>query len=185
MIGSTLDQIAAARGGDAIDALLDLSAADRLRARFSMLLANYDDARVAALLRRPESLIALSDAGAHVSVLCDAGYATHLLGYWVRERGVLGWEGAVRRLTSMPAEVYGIPGRGVLAPRAAADITCFDPTRVAARPPEKIRDFPAGATRYVTRADGIEHVFIGGEEFLAHGELTGAMPGIVLAPSAR
>ncbi len=179
-VGRSLTEIAAARGGDAIDALLDLSAAADLHARFSMVLVNYDEERVGALLRRPESLIALSDAGAHVSVLCDAGYATHLLGHWVRERGVFTWEEAVRRLTSMPAAIYGVPERGLLAPGQVADVTCFDPTRVAARPPEKVHDFPAGATRYVTRAEGIEHVFVRGREFLAHGEWTGAHPGVVL-----
>ena len=183
LAGRTLAEIAAARGGDAIDALLDVSAAENLRARFSMLLVNYDDEHVGPLLRRPESLIALSDAGAHVSVLCDAGYATHLLGHWVRERRLFAWEEAVRRLTSMPAAIYGIPDRGLLAPGLVADVTCFDPTRVGARPPEKVRDFPADALRYVTRADGIEHVFIGGDEFLAGGEWTGATPGAVLGPA--
>jgi N-acyl-D-aspartate/D-glutamate deacylase len=180
--GQTLAEIAAARGGDVIDVLLDVSAAEDLRARFSMLLVNYDDDAVGDLLRRPESLIALSDAGAHVSVLCDAGYATHLLGHWVRDRGLFGWEEAVRRLTSMPAAIYGVPERGLLAPGLVADVTCFDPTRVGARPPEKVRDFPAGAVRWVTRADGVEHVFVGGEELLAHGEWTGVHPGTVLAP---
>src|SRR5207244_4266660 len=90
-VGRPLAETAAARGGDAIDALLELSAAEELRARLSMLLLNYEEEHVGALLARPESLIALSDAGAHVSVLCDAGYATHLLGRWVRERGLCGW----------------------------------------------------------------------------------------------
>lgn len=183
-VGRTLAEIAAARGGDAIDALLDVSAAEGLHARFTMVLVNYDEDEVGALLRRPESLVALSDAGAHVSVLCDAGYATHLLGHWVRERGALGWEEAVRRLTSMPAAIYGVPERGLLAPGLAADVVCFDPTRVGARPPEKVRDFPAGAARYVTRADGIAHVLVGGQEFFAGGEWTGASAGTVLAPAA-
>jgi N-acyl-D-aspartate/D-glutamate deacylase len=183
-VGRTLAEIAAARGGDVVDALLDVSAAEDLHARFSMLLVNYDDDHVGALLRRPESLIALSDAGAHVSVLCDAGYATHLLGHWVRERGLFGWEEAVRRLTSMPAAIYGVPERGSLAPGLPADVTCFDPARVGARPPEKVRDFPGGAARYVTRADGVEHVFIAGEAFIADGAWTGAQPGAVLAPRA-
>src|SRR6266481_1020876 len=161
-------------------ALLALSAAEDLRARFSMLLVNYDEDQVGMLLGRPESLIALSDAGAHVSVLCDAGYATHLLGHWVRERGLFGWEEAVRRLTAMPAAIYGIPERGLLAPGRVADVVCFDPARVAARAPEKVRDFPGGAARYVARAEGIEHVFIGGQEFMARGEWTGAYPGTVL-----
>ena len=111
---------------------------------------------------------------------CDAGYATHLLGRWVRERGLFGWEEAVRRLTAMPAAIYGIPERGLLAPGRVADVVCFDPARVAARAPEKVRDFPGGAARYVARAEGIEHVFIGGEELMARGEWTGAYPGTVL-----
>jgi N-acyl-D-amino-acid deacylase len=183
-VGKTLAEIAAMRGGDVIDALLDVSAAEELHARFSMLLVNYDDEHVGALLRRPESLIALSDAGAHVSVLCDAGYATHLLGHWVRERGLFGWEEAVRRLTSMPASIYGIPERGHIAPGLPADVTCFDPTRVGARPPEKVRDFPGGAPRYVTRADGVEHVFIAGEAFIEAGRWNGAYPGVPLVPAS-
>ena len=182
LVGRSLADIAAARGGDVVDALFETAKQDR-QARFSMLLLNYDEERVAELLRQPESLIALSDAGAHVSVLCDAGYATYLLGHWVRERRLFSWEEAVRRLTSMPAELYAIAGRGRLVAGAVADITCFDPTRVAMLPPERVRDFPAGAERYIARATGIERVFIAGEEFLVGGEWTGAYPGQLLAPS--
>ena len=60
-------------------------------------------------------MLALSDAGAHMDTLCDQGFTTYLLGHWVRERGVLGLEEAVRLLTSVPAERYGLAGRGRLA----------------------------------------------------------------------
>jgi N-acyl-D-aspartate/D-glutamate deacylase len=180
LVGRSLAEIAAQRGGNVVDALFDSARADDLNARFSMLLLNYDEEGVAEILRQPESLIALSDAGAHVSVLCDAGYATHLLGHWVRERRLFSWEEAVRRLTAMPAAVYGITGRGRLIAGAAADVTCFDPTRVAMQEPERVRDFPAGATRYIVRATGIERVFIDGTEFLADGKWTGAYPGRLL-----
>jgi N-acyl-D-aspartate/D-glutamate deacylase len=176
LVGRSLAEIAALRGGDVVDALFETALGD-LDARFTMLLLNYDDDRVGDLLRQPESLIALSDAGAHVSVLCDAGYATHLLGHWVRRRKLFTWEEAVRRLTSMPAAVYGMPDRGRLVPGAVADITCFDPERVDMLAPERVRDFPAGAERYITRATGIERVLIAGEEFLVGGEWTGAYPG--------
>jgi len=179
-IGGTLADVAAERGGDVIDALFDLALADDLAARFSMLLLNYDDDRVAELLRRPEGLIALSDAGAHVSVLCDAGYATHLLGYWVRERGLLPLEQAIHRLTAMPADVYGIAGRGRLVPGAAADVTCFDPARIGSRAPERVADFPAGAQRWIVRADGIAHVLVGGVPFVEDGDLTGSRTGRVV-----
>jgi hypothetical protein len=151
-----------------------------LNARFSMLLLNYDEDRVGELLRQPESLIALSDAGAHASILCDAGYATHLLGHWVRERGVFSVEEAVRRLTSMPAEVYGIAERGRLVEGAAADVTCFDPGRVAMRAAERVRDLPGGAERVVTKSDGVVNVFVAGAALLAHGTWTGRQGGRVL-----
>ncbi|MBM4266422.1 MAG: amidohydrolase family protein [Deltaproteobacteria bacterium] len=183
LVGRTLSEIARERGGDEADALLDLSRAEELKARFSMTLLNFDEERVGALLREPEALIALSDAGAHVSILCDAGYATHLLGYWVRERGLFSWEEAVRRLSAMPARIYGIPDRGRLVPGAVADVTCFDPERVAMRRPERVRDFPADTERYVVRADGIELVLVGGRELVVAGETTDERPGAVVAPA--
>lgn len=82
------------------------------------------------LVTDPRFLIGLSDRGAHVDQLCDAGYATHLLGTWVRERQALTLEAAVRRLTSEVAELFGIPDRGVLAPGRAADMVLFDPATV-------------------------------------------------------
>jgi len=178
--GRTLADVAAARGGDVIDALFDLALADDLGTRFSMLLLNYDEDRVADLLRRPDGLIALSDAGAHVSVLCDAGYATHFLGHWVRERGLLPLEEAVRRLTSMPADVYGVADRGRLVPGAAADVTCFDAARVGSRQPERVTDFPGGAPRWIVRSEGIACVLVGGVPFLDGGECTGSLPGRVI-----
>src|SRR5207247_9835570 len=99
-------------------------------------------------------------------------------------RGLLGWGVAVRRGRARRAAIYGIPERGLLAPGRVAEVVCFVPTRVAARAPEKVRDFPGGAARYVVRAEGIEHVFIRGEEFMARGEWTGAHPGAVLDGSA-
>jgi len=62
-------------------------------------------------------------------MLCDAGYQTYLLGTWVREGQALTLEEGVRRLTSDPAEVFGVRGRGRLAPGLAADVAIFDATR--------------------------------------------------------
>lgn len=180
-VGHALAEIAASRGGDVVDALFDISVDERMAARFSMLLLNFDEERVGALLRQPESLVALSDAGAHVSVLCDAGYATHFLGHWIRERNLFDWPEAVRRLTSMPADIYGIRDRGRLVPGAVADVTCFDPQRVSMNPPERVRDFPANAERYVATAEGIELVLIAGEDFIVGGKWTGAYPGQLLS----
>ena len=85
--------------------------------------------RMTEILNDPSVLIALGDGGAHVDMLCDAGYPTYLLGTWVRERQALTLEEGVRRLTSDPADVFGIRDRGRLAPGLAADVAIFDPTR--------------------------------------------------------
>jgi N-acyl-D-amino-acid deacylase len=98
----------------------------------------------------------------------------------VRERRLFPVEEAVRRLTSMPAEVYGIAERGRLAEGVVADVTCFDPVRVAMRPAERVRDLPGGAERLVTKSDGVVHVFVAGEALLAHGTWTGRAAGRVL-----
>ena len=184
-VGRTLGAIADERGLDAPTVLLDLAREEALGARFSMLLLNFDEERVGEILREPEALIALSDAGAHVGILCDAGYATWLLGRWIRERGLFAWPEAVRRLTSMPADIYGIPERGRLLAGRIADVTCFDPTRVAMRDPERVRDLPGGGERLVCRADGIELVLVAGTELLGDGRIGEARPGRLVAPHTR
>ncbi|TMA34482.1 MAG: hypothetical protein E6J83_18185, partial [Deltaproteobacteria bacterium] len=80
-------------------------------------------------------------------------FTTYLLGHWVRDLGALGLEEAVRLLTGVPAERYGIRGRGRLAPGYAADLVLFDPARVATRPTEMVYDLPRGQRRLLQRAD--------------------------------
>src|SRR3989442_8745231 len=140
-----LGDVAAERGVHPVDLALDLSLAADLETRFRMPILNTDPAIVAELLAHPATMIGLSDAGAHASQLCDASAPTELLGTWVRERGVLSLEEAVRRLTTDPAEVFSITDRGRLAPGLAADVTVFDPAPAGCSPLRRARAFPAGA----------------------------------------
>ena len=107
-------------------------------------------------------MIGLSDAGAHASQLCDACAPTDLLGRWVREKGVLTLEEGVRRLTSQPAEVFGITDRGRLAVGLAADLTVFEPGTIGCGPLRRVHDFPGGADRLVSDARGIRAVVVNG-----------------------
>ncbi len=157
-----LVEAAAERGVHTVDLALDLALGSDLMARFRMPVANAEEDQVADLLRDPNTILGLSDAGAHASQLCDACYATHLLGYWVRQKGVLSLEEAVRMLTSATAEVFGIAERGRLARGYAADVVVFDPDTVGAAPLERVNDFPAGADRLISRAEGIEAVLVNG-----------------------
>ena len=160
--GKLLVEAAAERGVDPVDLALDLALDSELMSRLRLPVANAEEDQVADLLRDPNTILGLSDAGAHASQLCDACYATHLLGYWVRQKGVLALEEAVRMLTSQTAEVFGITDRGRLKPGLAADVVVFDPDTVGAGPLERVHDFPGGADRLISRAEGIEAVIVNG-----------------------
>jgi N-acyl-D-aspartate/D-glutamate deacylase len=177
-------EIAAARGATPLDAFCDLVLEDDLRTQWGVVLMNHDERAVGELLRHPAGLLALSDAGAHVDTLCDQGFTTYLLGHWVRELGALPLEEAVRLLTSVPADRYGLRGRGRLVPGAAADVVLFDPARVAMRPTEMVHDLPRGERRLLQRADGIVTVLVNGQAVVADGAPADRRPGRVLRGGA-
>ncbi len=162
--GPTLHELAAQRGGTALDVAVDLALAEDLGTRFRIVMINDDEEQVGRLLANRTMLLGLSDAGAHTSQLCDANFSTYLLERWVRELGVLSLEMAVWRLTGQPAQVYGLTGRGRIAPGAVADLVAFDPQTVGSGSLERIVDLPGGADRLVAPSIGIEHVWVRGEQ---------------------
>jgi N-acyl-D-aspartate/D-glutamate deacylase len=160
--GRLVSELAAERGVHPADLTLDLAVESDLAMRFMIPLANSDEDEVEEVLRDPNTVLALSDAGAHLSQLCDACYSTHLLGHWVRERGSFTWEEAVRMLTSRLAEVMGITDRGRLAEGLAVDVVVFDPETVGAGKETRVHDLPAGADRLIVEASGIRTVMVNG-----------------------
>ncbi len=160
--GLTLASIARAQGKHPLDSMLDLALAEDLQTVFTAVLLNADEDAVGRLLTDAHSSIALSDAGAHLTFFCDAGFALRLLGYWVRERGVMSLEAAVHELTGAPAAIYGIRDRGRLAPGAAADLLLFDPQTVGRSPNRRVWDLPAGGQRLTTDAVGVDGVWVNG-----------------------
>ena len=173
-------EIAAAEGRTPLDVFCDLVLEDDLATQWGVVLMNHDERAVAELIRHPAGLLALSDAGAHVDTLCDQGFTTYLLGHWVRELRALALEEAVRLVTAVPAERYGLHGRGRLASGYAADLVLFDPARVAMRPTEMVYDLPRGQRRLLQRAEGIVDVLVNGTPVVADGAPTGRRPGRVL-----
>ena len=168
--GRSIADIAEARGDEPMATIIDI-AGDDLSARFGSVLANNDEEQIERLLQQEGMLIGLSDAGAHVSQLCDACLPTDLLGSWVREREVLTLERAVHKLTGEPARVFGFDDRGVLAEGKAADVTVFDPSTVAPGPLRRIRDFPADGERLVAdEPSGVTHVLVNGTPIRVDGE---------------
>ncbi len=169
---------------DPVDAFLDLVLAGGLADQWGVEVLNADEQAVGELLSSDGALLALSDAGAHVDTLCDQGYPSYLLGHWVRERGAIRLEDAVRMLSARPAELYGLLDRGLLAPGLAADVVLFDPARIRQRPTEVVTDLPGGQRRLLQRAEGIPWVFVNGEAVIADGSPTGQRAGRVLRGGA-
>jgi N-acyl-D-amino-acid deacylase len=165
-----LADVARKLGKDPVDLALDLALANDLQARFRMAVMNFDETEVAELITDPHTVIALSDAGAHASQLCDACYSTYLLGHWVREKKTLTIEEAVHQLTQRPAEMFGITDRGLLAEGRPADVVVFDPATVAPGPLKRVYDLPAGADRLVSEATGVDAVIVNGKVIRRNGK---------------
>ena len=160
----TIADIAAERGADPLDTMLDLGLEENLETMFIGQFLNVGDEGVARLLRDDAGVVALSDAGAHLTFMCEAGYGLHFLAHWVRELGEFDLSDGVRRLTSHPADLYGIPDRGRIEAGAWADLLLFDPDTVGVTASERVTDLPGGGRRTIRRPIGVHGVFCNGVE---------------------
>ncbi|MCE2487721.1 MAG: amidohydrolase family protein, partial [Desulfurellaceae bacterium] len=152
-------------------------------------LFNADEDRIPELITHDQVMVGLSDGGAHVDMLCDAGYCTYLLGTWVRERQAMSLEHAVKRITSEPAAFYGLTSRGRIAQGLAADFAIFDLNTVGSKKRGEMRsDLPGGGRRLVM-PDGRERQRpVRGSETYRRTARSGAAFGPVLSrygPPAR
>ena len=179
-----LAEVARERGVDPMDLAFDMALNTDLKARFRTAVLNTDEEAIGEMLHDPNTVLGLSDAGAHASQLCDACFSTHLLSHWVREKGVLTIEQGVRALTSRPAEVFGITDRGRLEVGLPADVVVFDPATIAAAPITRVYDLPAGADRLQSDAIGVDAVIVNGTLLRRNGvdqvDPAGALPGRLL-----
>ncbi len=144
--------------------------------------ANYtdcSDASMAAMLRHPNTVIALGDGGAHYGLICDASYTTHALTYWMRDRKGerLPLAETVQRLTDVPARAVGFCDRGRLAPRYKADLNVIDLDRLKVAAPHPVHNLPGGGRRLVQKAEGYRATIVSGQLTYRDGEPTGALPG--------
>ncbi|HJU29704.1 MAG TPA: amidohydrolase family protein [Candidatus Binataceae bacterium] len=185
LVGHTVADIARERGCDGVDAFLDIALEDDLGVEYAMALFNADEARIPELIRDPRVMVGLSDGGAHVDMLCDAGYCTYLLGTWVRDRQAMTLEHAIKRITSEPADFFGIRNRGRLLPGMAADLVAFDYNTIGSNKRGEMRnDLPGGGRRFVMPARGIEHVIVNGHPLYRHGVASEELRGQVLRSGA-
>ncbi len=162
LTGKTVAQIAAEKGGDPVDTYCELALDENLETTIVGRFLNAADDGVAGILRHKSGVVSLSDAGAHLIFMCDAGFATYFLGHWVREQKTFDLVEGIRRLTSHPAALYGIKDRGRIAVGAHADLLMFDPDTVGMSGPTRVNDLPGGGTRTVRSPTGIHGVWVNG-----------------------
>jgi N-acyl-D-aspartate/D-glutamate deacylase len=178
--GQSVEQFAQQQGKDVLDAFLDLALEEDLDTGFRTPLTNGDPDAVGQIVASPYTVLGQSDAGAHLAIDAGFGYCTGLLAHFVRDRSALTLGAAIRKLTWMQAQIFGITDRGLLRSGMAADVVVFDPATVGPQEAELVHDLPGGAPRLVQQASGIHLVLVNGEPILEKGKLTGARPGLVL-----
>ena len=164
--------------------VLDLALDADLEMRILQDVINYDRDSIEELLKDPNTMIGLSDAGAHASQLCDAKYSTEFLSTFVRERKTFELEDAVHMLTQRPAQIFGITDRGTLEEGKPADVVVFDPDEVGHLGKRRVFDLPGGADRLISDAKGIDAVVVNGTVIRQDGRDTvapgGPLPGRLL-----
>ena len=176
----SIAEIATAQGKDPVEAFIDLALDKGLKQFYLQPLANEDQDQALEMIKHPRSVVTFSDSGAHVSQIMDSSLQTHLLSYWVREKGQVTLEEAVRMLSFVPASQWGLSGRGLLREGMTADVVVFNPDTVAPMMPELTYDLPAGARRLKQKAAGFLATVVNGQVVLRNNEHTGALPGQLL-----
>ena len=161
--GQSIRTLAKKQGAHPLDFMLDFALSEDLDTLFTATLLNSNEDAVGRMLNDPNAIVSLSDAGAHLTFLCDAGFGLHLLGHWVRERKLMPLERAVKKLTSEPAQLVGIRGRATIAAGNWADLMLFDPGTVGRAPSQRVYDLPAGGSRIHTPGIGVHGVWVNGK----------------------
>lgn len=179
---ASIAAIADREGRTPQEVALDVMLEDNGKGLLYIPVVNYQDwnlESVRSMLVHPYSVPGLSDGGAHVGTVCDGSFATYLLSYWGRRRSTdrLPVEFLVERQTRASARLLQMNDRGVIAPGFRGDINIIDLDNLLVRRPELHWDLPAGGRRFLQRADGYLHTFVGGIETHRDGEPTGAFPG--------
>ncbi len=147
---------------------------------------NYDVAR--EMMLHPNTILGISDGGAHCGMICDASAPTYLLQHFVRDRDRgprIGLEQAVRMQSRDTAALYGFHDRGMIKPGMRADLNLIDLARLALPSPQMVYDLPASGQRLIQRAVGYHTTMLRGQVTFQHGESTGALPGRLVRGAQR
>jgi N-acyl-D-aspartate/D-glutamate deacylase len=141
---------------------------------------NLDHIR--GMFDRQDSLVGLGDGGAHYGIICDASYPTFVLTHWTKQRSgsKIGLAQAVKSMTSVSADVFGLGDRGRLAVGLKADINVIDYDRLRLDAPTVVADLPGAGRRMHQTARGYRRTIVSGTTIVLDDEPTGELPGRVV-----
>ena len=182
LLNPTVASVAAKRGVDPVDLIIDLSLEKDFNLFFVQPTGNgrLEQEDLLEVMRHPRTVMTFSDSGAHVSQILDCSIQVHLLSSWARERQAFTLEEAVRMITLAPARAWGFHDRGLLLEGMVADLNVIDYKRLAPELPQLAHDLPGGARRLIQRSKGIRATVVGGKTLFRDGVHTGALPGRLL-----
>ena len=138
------------------------------------------------MLSHPDTVIGLSDGGAHVRFICDASMPTYLLTHWTRDRTrgeLLPIEDIIRKQSALTAQTVGLTDRGTLEVGKRADINVIDVDNLRIHPPRPCDDLPAGGRRILQGATGYVATIVNGVVTRRSDIDTGARPGRLVRAS--
>jgi N-acyl-D-amino-acid deacylase len=186
-IGGTLLEYAESKGLHRSDAMADWILANGIMSTVHMAPFPKNEELTIELMRDPKTVGNISDAGAHLQMLCGGGENALLLTNYVRKDKSLTIEEAVHVMTGKLAEHFFLPDRGVIAPGMRADITVFNLDEVTYQPFIKAWDVPDGkgglGWRFTREAAPMRLTLVNGVPTFENGAYTGNKPGTFLAPA--
>ena len=181
--GRLVKEIAAERGAEDFDTLLDIVLADECRTVLWPEPPDDDDASWALRQRawdHEHTLLGGSDAGAHLDRMCGAPYTTQFLADCLRGRKMISLERAVQALSDTPARLFGLVERGRIEPGYHADLVLFDPETIGAGEIVTRNDLPGDSERLFAESTGVKRVFVNGRPIVVDGKPTDERPGTIL-----
>ncbi|WP_088307928.1 N-acyl-D-amino-acid deacylase family protein [Novosphingobium sp. B 225] len=186
-INITLKQYADDKGLHRSDAMAEWILANGTLSTVHMAPFPKDEALTIELMRDPKTVGNISDAGAHLQMLCGGGENALLLTQYVRDEKTMTLEEAIHVMTGKLAEHFFLSDRGVIAPGKRADVVVFNLNEVQRQQMEKAWDMPDGkggtTWRFTRKAMPTRLTMVNGEPTFENGAYTGAKPGQFLSPS--
>jgi N-acyl-D-aspartate/D-glutamate deacylase len=176
----SLTNLASAAGEHPVETWLRLQLESEGQGLFHVRFVNEDLDVLPGFLGMDWIVPGVGDAGAHVSLVMDAGWSSFFISHWYRDKGAFSLEETIHMLTAKQNRVLALPDRGSLVVGNKADINVLDISQIEERQPKRVVDFPGGAPRLIQRGVGYRNTLVNGQVILENDELTGARAGHIL-----